>query len=65
MLHYKDIPANWMHGNNILAIWFGLYHQLLVVWIGSMIPNPELFGFGFCFDCRVYWFCWVVRLMSC
>ena len=42
-VHHKDIPSNWMHGNNIFSYLVWIVGCL----IGSMIPNPELFGLDF------------------
>ena len=38
-VHHKDIPSNWMHG------W--IVSSVVGCLIGSMIPNPELFGLDF------------------
>lgn len=46
-VHYKDIPANWMHGNNIFSYLVWIVSSVVGCLIGSMIPNPELFGLDF------------------
>ena len=46
-VHHKDIPANWMHGNNIFSYLVWIVSSVIGCLIGSMIPNPELFGLDF------------------
>ena len=46
-VHHKDIPANWMHGNNIFSYLVWIVSSVVGCLIGSMIPNPELFGLDF------------------
>ena len=46
-MHHKDIPANWMHGNNIFSYLVWIVSSVIGCLIGSMIPNPELFGLDF------------------
>lgn len=46
-VHHKDIPANWMHGNNIFRYLVWIVSSVIGCLIGSMIPNPELFGLDF------------------
>ena len=43
-VHHKDISANWMHGNNIFSYLVWIVSSVIGCLIGSMIPNPELFG---------------------
>ena len=42
-VHHKDIPANWMHGNNIFSYLVWIVSSVIGCLIGSMIPNPESF----------------------
>ena len=46
-VHHKDIPSNWMHGNNIFSYLVWIVSSVVGCLIGSMIPNPELFGLDF------------------
>ena len=46
-VHHKDISANWMHGNNIFSYLVWIVSSVVGCLIGSMIPNPELFGLDF------------------
>ena len=46
-VHQKDISANWMHGNNIFSYLVWIVSSVVGCLIGSMIPNPELFGLDF------------------
>ena len=46
-VHHKDIPSNWMHGNNTFSYLVWIVSSVVGCLIGSMIPNPELFGLDF------------------
>ena len=46
-MYHIDIPSNWMHGNNIFSYLVWIVSSVVGCLIGSMIPNPELFGLDF------------------
>ena len=46
-VHNKDISAAWMHGNNVFSYLVWIVSSVIGTLIGSMIPNPELFGLDF------------------
>lgn len=46
-VHNQTISANWMHGNNVFSYLVWIVSSVIGTLLGSMIPNPELFGLDF------------------
>ena len=46
-VHEDSISARWMHGNNVTAYLAWMFGTVTGTALGSMLPNPELFGLDF------------------
>ena len=46
-VHTKDISFQWMYGNNITSYLAWIVGSVLGTTLGSLLPNPEVFGLDF------------------
>lgn len=46
-VHTKDISLQWMYGNNIMSYLAWLIGTVVGTTLGSLLPNPEVFGLDF------------------
>lgn len=46
-IHTKDISLQWMYGNNITSYLAWLIGTVVGTTLGSLLPNPEVFGLDF------------------
>ena len=46
-LHSKQVTVSWMHGNNILGYIAWFFATVIGTALGSLLPNPEMFGLDF------------------
>ena len=46
-VHTKDISLQWMYGNNITSYLAWIVGSVVGTTLGSLLPNPEVFGLDF------------------
>ena len=46
-VHTKDISLQWMYGNNITSYLTWIVGSVVGTTLGSLLPNPEMFGLDF------------------
>ena len=46
-VHTKDISLQWMYGNNITSYLAWIVGSVVGTTLGSLLPNPEMFGLDF------------------
>lgn len=46
-VHTKDISLQWMYGNNITSYLTWIVGSVVGTTLGSLLPNPEVFGLDF------------------
>ena len=46
-VHTKDISVKWMYGNNISSYLTWIVGSVVGTTLGSLLPNPEMFGLDF------------------
>ena len=46
-VHTKDISLQWMYGNNITSYLAWFVGSVVGTTLGSLLPNPEMFGLDF------------------
>ena len=55
-VHTKDISLQWMYGNNITSYLAWIVGSVVGTTLGSLLPNPEVFGKRLCACGHVYWY---------
>ena len=55
-VHTKDISLQWMYGNNITSYLAWMIGTVVGTTLGSLLPNPEVFGKRLCACGHVYWY---------
>ena len=46
-VHTKDVSLQWMYGNNITSYLAWMIGTVVGTTLGSLLPNPEVFGLDF------------------